>query len=200
MNTGTAPRATPDPLSDIYLRMHGQIRRFVASRIPDPEQAEDLVHDVFLQVHDRIGSLRNSEKLDAWIYQITRNRIADHYRRQSRKADPEMPDYLARPEKRDELMKQLEPDLRDMIQQLPARYRDVLLLTELEDLPHRVVAGRLQISVSAVKSRVLRGRAMLKEQLMKCCHFEFDREGRVMDYEPRRFCPDCVMNDTFDAT
>jgi RNA polymerase sigma factor (sigma-70 family) len=105
MNTGTAPRATPDPLSDIYLRMHGQIRRFVASRIPDPEQAEDLVHDVFLQVHDRIGSLRNSEKLDAWIYQITRNRIADHYRRQSRKADPEMPDYLARPEKRDELMK-----------------------------------------------------------------------------------------------
>jgi RNA polymerase sigma-70 factor (ECF subfamily) len=47
------------------------------------------------------------------------------------------------------------------------------------------LAKRLGISVSGAKSRVQRGRQQLKEMLLECCEFEFDRRGRVYDCTPR---------------
>jgi len=50
------------------------------------------------------------------------------------------------------------------------------------------VAERLGLSLSGAKSRVQRGRAMLRQALFDCCHFEFDRRGGVLDFASR---PDC---------
>ncbi len=45
-----------------------------------------------------------------------------------------------------------------------------------------ILAG---ISLSGAKARVQRGRGKIKEMLMECCHFEFDRSGKVVDYIPK---------------
>ena len=65
-----------------------------------------------------------------------------------------------------------------------------LVLTEFEGLTQVEMAEELGLSVSGAKSRVQRARAMLRDDLLECCHFEFDRLGHVIDYEPRpRCCP-----------
>ena len=61
-------------------------------------------------------------------------------------------------------------------------------LAELEGLPLAKIALRLNLSLSAVKARVRRGRAMLKKKLQDCCRFEFDRLGKVIGWEGRRPC------------
>ena len=67
-------------------------------------------------------------------------------------------------------------------------------LSEIEGLQQQEVADRLGLSLSGAKSRIQRGRALLKGVLERCCHFEFDRRGNVMGYEPRpdrAVCRDC---------
>ena len=67
-------------------------------------------------------------------------------------------------------------------------YSEALLLTDYEGLSQRELATRLGLSFSSAKSRVQRAREMLRQLLLDCCHFEFDRLGRVVDYQPRCDC------------
>jgi RNA polymerase sigma-70 factor (ECF subfamily) len=53
-------------------------------------------------------------------------------------------------------------------------------------------AAKLNISVSGVKFRVQRAREKLKDAFLDCCHFEFDRYGRVIDYYAN--CPECAAD------
>ena len=74
--------------------------------------------------------------------------------------------------------------------QLPGPYRQALILTEYQGLTQKQLAERMGLSLSGAKSRVQRARKMLKELLLECCHFEFDRYGTVFDYRPRN-CKRC---------
>ena len=69
--------------------------------------------------------------------------------------------------------------------QLPEAYREPVRLAELEGLPLAKIALRMNLSLTAVKSRVRRGRQMLKAKLQACCRFEFDRLGHVIGWERR---------------
>jgi RNA polymerase sigma-70 factor (ECF subfamily) len=75
-----------------------------------------------------------------------------------------------------------------MIEELPDEYQVALRLTELEGLTQQELAARTGLSLSGAKSRVQRGRKMLREMLLACCHFEFDRHGKVIDYYPECQC------------
>ena len=77
-----------------------------------------------------------------------------------------------------------------MIEGLPVKHREALKLTEYEGMTQKELAAKLGISISGAKSRVQRARAMLKDALMQCCHFELDRYGTVIDYHPRT-CSSC---------
>ena len=75
-----------------------------------------------------------------------------------------------------------------MVESLPADYREALILTEYEGLTQRALAERLGLSFSGAKSRVQRAREKLKAMLLDCCHFEFDRFGKIIDYQPNCAC------------
>ncbi len=75
-----------------------------------------------------------------------------------------------------------------MVERLPDDYREALLFTEYEGLTQKELAERLGVSYSGAKSRVQRAREKLKTMLLACCHFEFDRLGKVIDYQPRCAC------------
>jgi len=81
--------------------------------------------------------------------------------------------------------------LRDMVEELPAPDREILLLSEYEGLSQADLARRLGISLPAAKSRILRARKRLRDNLLECCHFELDRFGGVIDYEER--CASCDL-------
>ena len=75
--------------------------------------------------------------------------------------------------------------LDELIQSLPDGYREAVRMAEIEEQPQQAVADRLGLTLSGAKSRVQRGRAMLKNVLERCCSFEFDVRGRVTGCDPR---------------
>ena len=135
-----------------------------------------------------MGTLRDVGKLEGWIYQITRNAIIDHYR--SSRATDELPETLGSWEDayEDDLVTRLTADVREMAEALPEPYREAFLLTAYEGVGQKEFAERLGLSYSGAKARVQRARQKVKDMLMICCHFEFDRRGMIIDYHEHHCC------------
>ncbi len=171
----------------IWREFHAQLETFILRRVRDQALAQDLLQQVFLRVHTRIETLRDETKLNAWIYQIARNVIADYYRAQSATAplDEDVPEPEPEPE---DMAERLAPSIRYFANALAPTYREAFILTEIRGMSQVELAARLGISVSGAKSRVQRARAQLKQLLLDCCHFEFDRRGSIIDYYPRVDC------------
>lgn len=171
----------------IWIEFHDQLRGFLLARVRDEHAADDILQDVFLKVHKSIDTLRDDAKLAPWLYQIARNAITDYYRQ--RPHDPLEPDFdMESPEEAHSAEETLAVSVGARIHDLPERYREALMLTEIEGLSQAEMAARLNLSLSGGKSRVQRGREMIKELLLECCHIEFDRCGRVLSYEERAKC------------
>ena len=177
-------------LEQIWNEFAEKLRLFIQKRVSNPAEAEDILQDVFLKIGTRLSQLEDTAKLQGWLYLIARNTVIDHYRKQ--RETVELPETLAVEDEPAEL-EELKASFRRMIHGLPGPYREAILLTEFDGLSQVELARRLGISVSGAKSRVQRGREQLKEMLLDCCHFEFDRRGRVFDCHPRKpsDCPDC---------
>jgi len=175
-------------LEAVWREFAEPLRGFIRKRIGSDHDADDILQQVFLKIQTRLDSLRETEKLQAWLYRITRNAIVDHYRQQRPRES--LPEELAADDPADDrrCAMELARCLRGMVERLDPRYRDALRWSELDGLPQRDVATRLGLSLSGAKSRVQRGRAKLKQMLLDCCRFETDRYGNILDSECRRDC------------
>jgi RNA polymerase sigma-70 factor (ECF subfamily) len=180
----------------IWTHLSSDLRRFIRRRVSDDHAADDLLQETFVRVHRSIGALQEADRLAAWVYRIARNVIHDHHRKAAHAtvalADADPVDDA------DEHLSQVRCRcagwLGEMIQLLPEGYREAVQLAEIEGLSQQEVADRLGLSLSGAKSRIQRGRAMLKDVLEQCCHFEIDGRGNIMDYDPkpdRKVCRDC---------
>lgn len=164
------------------------LQQFIRRRMPDPESADDVLQEVFLRIHTRIDTLQHHDRVAAWIYQITRNAIADYYRAQQPMV--ELPAELVAADTTidDSVVRELAPCVRAMVELLPAPYREAMQLTEYAGLSQHALGDHLGISFSGAKSRVQRARAKLKAQLLACCEFQFDSAGHIIAYEPHDAC------------
>lgn len=173
---------------NVWREFSDQLRGFIGKRVSSPTDADDLLSEVFVKVHTRIDTLEDETRLAPWLFQITRNTLTDHYRRRP-SPTAELEDVEAAVAEDDyDAAALISASLRGLVDRLPAKYRDALVLTEFEGLSQVDMAAELGLSVSGAKSRVQRARAMLRDQLLECCHFEFDRLGHVIDYQPRLTC------------
>lgn len=163
--------------------MHG----FIKKRVADAHVADDLLQEVFLKIHKASGDTGSVTNIRAWIYGITRNAITDYYR--SKKYSSDIPDHLTYPEDDRKVLREISTCMMPMIENLPNIYREALILSDIEGLSQKQVAEIQGISHSGAKSRVQRGRRMLKDMMLRCCRFEFDRKGSVIDY--RKNDQDC---------
>ena len=167
--------------NDYHSKLHG----FIESRVGDASTADDILQEVFVRIHSRIDTLRNADKIRSWIYQITRNAIIDHYRAQ--KTTQEVPETLAavEAEPSDQARREIAGCLVPMIQTLPETYRQTMMMSEIDGLTQKQVAEKQGLSVPGAKARVQRGRAKMRDMLLDCCQFQFDHQGRLMDYDDR---------------
>ncbi len=173
----------------IYNDFHSKLRSFTLRRVSDADAADDILQDVYLRIHSHIDDLRAQDRLEGWIFQIARNAIIDYYRRT--RPQEELPETVAAPkEEEPDTASEVAASLGDMVRCLPRKYRQALELTEFQGLSQVELAAKLNISASGAKSRVQRARQKLKDALLDCCHYEFDRYGRIIDYHAN--CRECA--------
>lgn len=182
--------------SEAVWRNHADaLRGFLSRRIP-PETVDDLLQDIFVKIHLKLPTLKETERINGWIYQIARNAIVDHFRASARVPDEgEVAEMYLTDD--DSSREELEACVAPFIDRLPDTYRDAVRMSELEGLTQAEVAKRLGLSLSGAKSRVQRGRAIAERMLDDCCVFQRDARGRVADFERR---DQCACEDQNQAT
>lgn len=189
----------PGTGTEVRQEIYDSLRAFIARRVSNQAEVEDITQDVFLRIHRRIDGLKDPRRLLSWIYQITRRVIIDHYRASAGRrempaglaADMEMTVRTAAALIVDgqadsgRLRGELAGCLSPMLNRLPKAYRDAIMLVDLEGLTQQVAAQRLGLSLSGMKSRVQRGRRQLKQMLDDCCLIQLDGRRAVVDYDLR---------------
>lgn len=179
-------------LESLWTEMHQRLYRFILSRVSDEMVADDILQEVFLRIHTHLESVRDMDRLESWIFQIARNSIQDYYRAQRRNVSLEGSEiedaWIADEPEEADAASELAPALHELVEALPERYRQALLLTEYEGLSQKQMAEQLGISFSGAKSRVQRARQKVLDALLACCHIEFDVRGMVCCYRSRCCC------------
>jgi RNA polymerase sigma-70 factor (ECF subfamily) len=168
----------------IWKQFGDRIRGFIARRVREPADVDDLVQEVFARIHTGVGRLKDGDRLEAWLFQVARRAVLDHFRRQARRGS-ELPAELSGPQSPDGTDAEVASWLEPMMTLLAAEDREALKLTEREGLTQGQLARRLGLSLSGAKSRVQRARQRLKGVLLECCHIEWDRRGNAVGYTRR---------------
>lgn len=146
-----------------------RLLNFIRQRVPDRDDAEDILQDVFVQFTQAYRKIESIERVTAWLFRVTRNKIADLYRKKkteafssmrSRDAEDEealslediLPNMNIDPEDsmmRDVIWEALEAALEEM----PSNQRDVFVMHEFEDISFRQMSEMTGDSINTLLSR-----------------------------------------------
>ena len=173
-----------DAVADLSARYGARIQQLAMRYVKNREDAEEVAQDVLLKVNRRIDAFRGDSALSSWIYRITFNTAMSRLRRMKHlratepppvetvpfddagaprvTADP--PDWSALAD--DEVMRgELRARLVQALRTLPAVYRVPVLLRDIHGLSTEEASAVLRIKPQTLKSRLHRGRLILREQL-----------------------------------
>lgn len=171
----------------IWANFSGRLRAFIGTRVRGEGDVQDVLQDVFAKIHAGLGSLKEGDKLEAWLFQVARRAIVDHFRsRSGKRRASELPDDLSEPTSSGSVAAEVASWLEPMMALIPEEDQEALRLADLEGLTQKDLAARLDLSVTGAKSRVQRARRRLKDALLDCCHVELDRRGNAIDYAKRK--------------
>ena len=144
----------------------------------DPGDAGDVVQEVFLKVFRNVGHFRRQSSLRTWIYRITVNEAHNQrrwfFRHRSREVGLEDERDAARnrevpDSERSPFDYAFDRERHVLIEKALARinplFREVVVLRDVEELSYEEIADVLEISLGTVKSRIMRGREALREEL-----------------------------------
>lgn len=139
---------------------------FIYRYIHDRDTVLDLVHDVFLKVWRYKEHYQEDGKLTAWLFTIAQNVVRNHVKKHNRTV--EITDIIA--DDCDVAAEAEENDLvgriKDILEEIPEVYRLPVVMRDVDELSYAEIAEVLKISEGTVKSRISRGREMIR-QLMK---------------------------------
>ncbi len=171
------PPPNPDTLFQDYApRVFHLARRMLGN----DADAEDVTQDVLLQVLRKLDTFRGEASFPTWLHRVTVNAALAHRRKRSardglRVYDPvdELPANghpapvrrWSAPAEEQALSKETHQVIEKAIAELAEPYRDIYVLADVEGLPNAEIAEMLGLSLPAVKSRLHRGRLMMRDRL-----------------------------------
>lgn len=161
------------PSSDIAAKLlaHRHVfKAFVASRVGNEADAEDLLQNGLVKALDHAGELKDGEKAVAWFYQLLRNVIVDHVRSRTATARREEAWVADTSTLRDEeAERQICACFERMLPALKPVHGELLRRVELRDEPVARVAAALGITPNNASVTLHRARAELRAKLMDFC-------------------------------
>lgn len=151
-------------LSQLLSVCQPDLKRFARRTCANSEDAEDAVQVALWQLHRKIGTLGTVAAFATWLFRIVERECYRIFRRSS--SGGALSEPFAAEAAAPQIPTDLRLDLTKAIAALPEAYRIALVLRDVEELTAPEVAARLGVSVEAVKSRLHRARAMVRESLM----------------------------------
>ena len=158
---------------EIYKRHHRRVYAVCLRMLQNPNEAEDLTQDVFIQLYRKIGSFRGDSAFTTWLHRMTVNQVLMHFRKRTVKYEKtteegETPVQMVPGTSNPERMRIVDKIAIDnAIEQLPNGYKNVFVLHDVEGFEHEEVARILGCSVGTSKSQLHKARLKLQKLLKK---------------------------------
>ncbi|MCX7551939.1 sigma-70 family RNA polymerase sigma factor [Xanthomarina sp. F2636L] len=165
------------------------VKRFILSKVKDIVIADDLLQDTFIKVHTKKDSLKDEDKLKAWLFSVARYTVLDYYRNNHIDINQAEEDFVFIENDNEHT----EHDcLHGIIKQLPKKYRDPLFLADIKGLKQMEVAQQLKLPLPTVKSQIQRARKQIAQGFMDCCDFKMNSEGHLVgEIKDKKDCKVC---------
>ncbi|GAB3507598.1 RNA polymerase sigma factor [Spirosoma knui] len=184
-STENPDRESARQLGETVRKERGRLLAFILRRLPDPDEAEDLLQDVFVELTEAYQLAKPIERVASWLFAVARNKISDWYRRDrsagGRTVSLNGPDYTdddeapvlgewlaladdSGPERtffRDTLLEAIT----EALAELPEEQRDVFVQHEFEGRSFKDMAAEWDVSVSTLLSRKRYAVLHLRERL-----------------------------------
>ncbi len=190
----TAPKL-PNPMTDedrditaTVLQQRGKLGNFIARRVSDPSEADDILQEVFYEFVQAYRLPAAIEQASAWLFRVARNRIIDRFRKKKEQpldapdcdADDDS-DYrldLALPSPDDGPEAQyarsvLLQELQQALDELPAKQREVFIANELEGISFKDMAAQSGVALNTLLARKRYAVLYLRNRL-QAIYDEFD--------------------------
>jgi len=169
--------------AELIQRWQTPIYTFCFRKLSHQEQAEELTQEIFMAAYRGLPSFRNDSKFSTWLFQIATNRCKNlHGYRDRRKFKKHEPLEGTDPERRREIpdsglnaeeqlhQKDRAQMLHEAIQQLDDKYKEVLILFDIQNVPQAEISKILSIPSGTIKSRIHRARMELSRILKGKLH------------------------------
>lgn len=168
-----ASRGDMAAFEEIYQRHHRRVYSICLRMLQNTFEAEDLTQDVFIQLYRKIGSFRGDSAFTTWLHRMTVNQVLMHFRKRTVKFEKtteegETPVKIVPGTESPFKMPIVDKiALESAIDQLPAGYKNVFVLHDVEGFEHEEVARILGCSVGTSKSQLHKARLKLQKLLKK---------------------------------
>ncbi|MFF6773350.1 RNA polymerase sigma factor [Streptomyces sp. NPDC012637] len=155
-------------LTTVVMESQPHVRKFAISLCASPQDAEDAAQEALIILYRKIGTLRATGALASWMFRIVRNECLRQVRLLVSRSDETSaePEVCAEPSAEDAVLHRLEVErIAAAVSALPRDQRQVLIMRDIQGLPGKTVAHALGLSTAAMKSRLHRARATLRQSL-----------------------------------
>ncbi|KAB2834499.1 MAG: RNA polymerase sigma factor SigZ [Candidatus Dadabacteria bacterium] len=187
LSGGEPPRAGLSTIMDnthesarIWEEFSGRVRSHLLKKLRNKGDADDLLQEIFMKIHAHLPHLRERKKLSSWLYRITENTLNDYYRkRPGRETEFDENRPANGNADGDDPLRGIEGCLEAFIGRLPEKYREPLVMSDVDGKSQKEIAEEMGISYSGLKSRVQRGREMIKDMFIECCKLSVGTDGKL---------------------
>ncbi len=156
--------------ASIMERFEGKLLRYGNKFLAEREDVVDIVQEVFISVYQNIKSFDVSQKFSPWIYRIAHNAFVNGLKKKSRNpfvmldfdallSHTVSEDPLRGEREQEEVHKMIDVGL----DQISAKYKEILILYYLEELPYKEIADILEVPTGTVGIRIKRAKEALKK-------------------------------------
>lgn len=171
-----------------YRKLEKRLKQYIRKRVSHPDIVDDLVQDIFVKAVRTWRDKEAPRNLVAWLFTAARTTIIDHYRKQQLPMSSADVETLALGAADDDLKIELSDCLVPIIHKLDGKYRDALMATDISGQSMAKAAANQNLSLSALKSRVQRGRNKLKSAILQCCAIATGPNDQILSWSARSNC------------
>ncbi|MCM8569354.1 sigma-70 family RNA polymerase sigma factor [Gramella jeungdoensis] len=172
-------------ISEQWLEYKDALNNYILKIVKDPDTANSLSHEVLMKVYSSCCSGREIRNIRSWLFQIAYNTCMDYFKKENKNTDLQTE---IKESEEEPVYQEAGEFVEPLLGLIPSKYSEPLKLADIRGLKQQEVAEKLDLSLTATKSRIQRARQMLKEKIMECVHIEVDGQGNLMAFNIKGTC------------
>lgn len=178
-------------VSTLWIEYKSGLKYYILKKLKNEDLADELSHEVLMKIYNSCCSGNEIKNIKSWMYQIAHNTVID-YLKSENKFTNEVTEKFESDE--DNTYEDAEKFVEPLIKLLPDKYALPLLLSDIEGINQIEVSKKMNLSLTATKSRIQRARKLLKEKIIECSNLEINAKGNPISIEIKADCKPLKKN------